>query len=305
MATPEEEATDMIKKLILAACPERQPEVAQLWQTCSPVIAQQHDAPGFLMAGGPFGLITFTLRTMQQIWLIGFAAEAAFSAYCVGVIHALLYGHLDLDLLSTGTNHSYDSLIAKVEELRIAERSSDVSWPPTVPRPEDGKPTDVKAALVFDLVCMAGAYCFLHELHHVKLSSSETNGTLTPQEEELQCDGFARSMLLEKIAEYSTQTGYRGPLLNTKRAMSIGLGVLVVLGLTDSASDSQTHPAVAERIDALAQSLALHPNDGFWMYLGSLLIAHLRYRRVAIGMPKVRSIKELCFELIDLLPSAA
>lgn len=305
MATPEQQATEMIKDLIFAACPERRDEILEIWKTYSPAIGQQEDQTGFSMRGGPYGLINFTLRSMQQIWLLGFAGQAAFSAYCTPIVYALLYGKLDLDLLTTATNAAYDDLVQKVEELRDSERTTDVTWPATVPRPEDGRPHDVSNAMVFDVLCIAAAYCFLHELCHVKFWC-EKNNTMTAQQEELKCDEFARSMLLAKVHEYAADTGYKEPVVNSKRAMSIGLGVFVILVLTGQSAQrgSESHPAVAERIEALAKSLSLHPNDWFWMYFGSLLIAHLRHSGLVIGTPRVLSIRDLCFELIRLLPSS-
>ena len=294
----------MVQELILACAPERQKELSLIWQEYGPVFAQARDKRGFSFDAGPYGLILFTLRSMQEMWVLGFAAQHAFYEYSAIVIWSVLFGSFQPEILSLVSTTKYASLLNHLESLRTSPDFYAIAWPNDLPRPEQGKPTDMSGAMTFDLLCMAAAYSFLHEVQHVKFSSGRHAPT-SPHEEELLCDEFARAMLLDKIEQYATISGYPLRILKTKRAMSIGLASFFLLVLTpiEAWGGSRSHPPVAQRIQALADSLLLPDTDDFWIYLASLVIAQLRYCEILIRPIKATSVKAFCTSLFALLPN--
>lgn len=305
MENGESEATQAAKLAIHGAAPERESMLRELWQTYSPHFFQSRDRPGFVMEGGPFQMILFTSRTMLQMWMLGFAAQKAFADYA-GLLFAggILRIFARKDILDVNAEPYY-RLIQLVNELGAIEKIDDFDWPSDVPHPRHGKPKSLFGAMTFDLLVMAAAYAFLHEVQHVRFKLS-LDAKLSPREEELKCDEFARSVLLDEIAKYSETSGYPLPILKTKRAMAIGLASFFLLAITLPTvwGGSDVHPSISERVQTFTDSLSLPAMDHFWIYLSSLVIAHLRFSE--IELPKIESFlqKDICLRLLSCLPVA-
>jgi hypothetical protein len=244
---PVEEA---IKRVILESTPERKDELEQLWNEYSPNFVLYDDKPGFSMETA-FGSVLFTNRTMQAIWILGFAAWNA--SYCFLVPLKLLQTanqNLNVKVFNELPDQSeaeslYANLINSMKELVNINRLNEFRWPAHIPKPYDGKPKDIEGSAIFDLTCMATAYIFLHEIQHLKIRQ-EVKIDLDSEDEELLCDEFARKMLLDNLDRYSKESGYPLEKLKTKRAMSIAFASFLLLVITPKQSwgGTRSHPSI-------------------------------------------------------------
>jgi hypothetical protein len=202
-------------------------------------------------------------------------------------------------------DRDFDLLAKKVVELAKVENVEDFLWPDSVPRPEQGRPPEVEGAVVFDLICFASAYVFLHEVRHVILLGNGSQA-LDAVSEEFECDRFAREMLFGSLEKFAEDTGFPLSKLKSKRAMGVALASFVLLVITplELWGGSRTHPPIAERVMKLADELDLAPEDNFWNYLSCLILTQLRFQgRMPSGM-RFHSTKDLCLQLLTLLGRA-
>ena len=193
----ENTAEDAVKLVILASAPERKDELSTLWETYKPQINLVEDNWKFSMKAGAFGSVLFDNKTMCEIWLFGFVAQKAFHIYSPFLWLAQISG------LKFCPTHSIDdtcrnqyadaeTVFSSVKALFDSETRELFDWPKNIPQPESGKPNDIDGIMVFELLCIAAAYCFLHELQHVALKQSSSQ--LSPHAEELECDRYASSL---------------------------------------------------------------------------------------------------------------
>lgn len=305
----ETQASEAAKRVIFESAPERIGELEKIWNEYSPQFSLTTDKRGFSAEAGPFGLVLFTNRTMLQIWLLGFAAWK--SLYSYSALFVILQGSKgkfianEVNALKGQSefDQEYDQLILDVRKLAEIENIDDFEWPNHVPMPDDGKPQDIEGSVVFDLVCMAAAYVFLHEVQHVKFQDGK-HDDLDPVDEELACDKFAREILLGELEVYADQSGYPLEKLKTKRAMSIAIASLLLLVITpkESWGGSRSHPSVSNRIEQLVNYLQIPDNDTFWNFFSCLVLSQLRKEG---GMPDelvFSSQKDLCLKLVGCLP---
>jgi len=260
-----------IALLLGGVIPERESEMKDYLERYTPVFSRCDDRPGFFIEAGPYGILKFTQRTMHQMWILGFAANQALHSYSSALaILRLNSGKLDTNTImhlpgQEKENEKYAELIDSVYKLSQVNSPSDFIWPSRVPIPEK-KPSDIEGAATFDLICMAGAYVFLHEMKHIAFSQDGT-APANAHEEEHQCDQFAKQMMLSEIEAYSKQSGYDLGRLITKRAMSISLALFYMLVITPQKSwaGTETHPSIKRRIESLVNDLSIHDDDILWI----------------------------------------
>ncbi len=293
-----------VKRLVLAAAPERESEFENLWSEFTPQIEFIQDKEGFSLEAGAFDIIIFNHKSMSHLWILGFAAQYALHAYSPYLVLSQI---LKLSITSKSfTDHDETiqiinkakGLIGKTLELNQHYSIDDFQWPEGVPEPSDGKPSDVDGSMVFDLLCMGGAYCFLHEIRHLMLKS---NSSVTPHDEEMECDLFAREFLLAEIDNYSKASGFPIDAVKTKRAMSIGVTALLLLVLTPKRKwgGSLSHPSIVNRISELTNYLNLTDDNYFWTYLSCILLLILDYQEITFSHPAISSQKQFCLFLLE------
>ena len=205
----DENTKDEIKRLLGGVIPEREREMSENFIQYNLHIDRCDDRPGFTIEAGPYGILRFTQRTMYQMWILGFAANQAFHLYSDALAHVRELDTNELDQISeqSAEEEKYGWLINAVYELGKVNNMSEFTWPNEVPKPEEGKPKDEEGALTFDLICMSGAYIFLHEMKHIAFSQ-DSNAPINKHDEELECDLYAKSMMLNKLTTYSKDSGY-------------------------------------------------------------------------------------------------
>lgn len=302
-------AENAVKLVICASAPEREAELRQMWEEHQPAVNQTDDKKGFNLEAGSFGLVLFDHKTMCQIWLLGFAAQHAFNLY---IPYLILFQATGLSFSPTDTTTEQEAvdihgkisvLYLAIKELKDAEIIDSVTWPSGIPKPGEGKPSDVNGSMVFDLLCMASAYCFLHELRHVQYRNMRDN--LNPIQEEHECDKFARNFLLEKIEEYAQQSGYDLTLLKNKRGMAIALASVLLLVITPDShwQGSTSHPSVVSRIQELVNTIGVSDNDYFWSYLSCLLLSVISSKAISVDPAIVKTQREYCLILLGAINS--
>lgn len=295
---------DAVKRLILASAPERHDEFEGLWKKYSPQIEFTEDKHGFSLEAGAFGLILFNHKSMSQIWLLGFVAQKALHAYSPFLfLSQLTKLPIASDDFINGTNskqlvNDVQQILNSALELNKLPSIEQFHWPNIVPEPSKGKPSDIDGSMVFDLLCMGGAYCFLHEIKHVMFKEEVVE--IDSHEEEMKCDAFARDFLLAKIDMYSNESGYNINLLKTKRAMSLALASLLLLVLTPNKQwfGTESHPSIIERIVALTDYLELPENDYFWVYFSCIILSIMEKYGIQFNFPHINSQKEFCMFLL-------
>lgn len=301
---------EVVKRLIFDSAPEKTAEFNHIWEENSINVRYAIDRSGFYLKAGAYGLVLFTQRTMWQIWLAGFAAQKAFHLYSPALWvfqhkgwslskESLKHDDEYLELYSE-CNKQFSDILVLNEMVNIKE----FQWPTDVPIPDEGRPSDLKGKMGYDLLCMAGAYCFLHEVRHVLLQNENAN--LNAHDEEMECDRYAREFLLSNIEGYSEQSGDDIDKVKTKRAMSIAIWSLLQLVITPKCRwfDSPSHPSVIERIKALAVYLELPENDLFWIYLSSLLLAQIELHDIHLEPKVIQSQKSFLYELLETINAA-
>lgn len=297
-----------IQKLFEGVVPERLDEVLKLIQTNSAHFRRVGDKSGFNLDAGAFGAIQFTQRSLEQLWLFGFSGTFALHCYSGISYLAKCYGlKFDLDEIDTFPdqaieNERFSKLISVIESLNEAESRHDFSWPVGIPKPEDGKPKNIEQAAVFDLVLMATAYVFLHELKHV-IFEAEGNAPADRAEEEMQCDAFATEMMLSQINRYSDSSSYPEDKVRMKRAMGIALGNVFLAVVTPEANlgGTASHPPVYKRWSATLGGIELEENDFYWLYFSSLAIALLKHKGIQFPSQVVVNFKQLAMTAIEAL----
>lgn len=294
--------------MLFDSLPERKRELNDIWERYAPKFSLSDDTQGFSINAGPYGLILFTNRTMKAIWILGFTAWEAFSFYSVSIFYLQATGkNLSAKILSELPDQSKEDMvfanyINRIRQLMDTEQLNDYQWPNSIPRPYDGKPKNDEGSVIFDINCMAATYIFLHEVQHMKFCVDGKNN-IDPIDEEIQCDEFARSMLLDKLYDYSKDSGNPLGLLKSKRAMSIAFASFLLLVITPKTrwGGTRSHPSISNRIRGLTQNIHLPENDLFWIYLSCVFLADLRYEKCMLGEIAFSSQKDLCLKLIDSL----
>ena len=164
-------ATDAIQKLFEGVIPERLEEVMELIEINSAQFRLICDREGFNIDGGSFGIVQYTHRSMQQLWLFGYAG--LLSLHCYATFIALIQSSglkLDMEKLKqiptqAFFDENFMNLLHKIKELNKAGAEGDFKWPEDIPQPEHGRPVDEERAAVFDLLCMAADIL----LNHLKI----------------------------------------------------------------------------------------------------------------------------------------
>jgi hypothetical protein len=300
-----------VRQLILAAAPERLSDLEKILSEYSPEFSLINDKPGFSLEAGPYGLVLFTSRTLHQIWLLGFAAWKSFLSYSGPLVLQISAKEFSFDWINSTpgqyeADEEVDRIMRIVKNLQSIESAAEFCWPEDIPRPEQGRPLDVQKAVTFDLVCLATAYVFLHEVRHVGLQATDSP-RLDAISEELECDRFARELLFGALDRFAQEMGYPPKKVRTKRAMGVAVASFLLLVITPAElwGGSRSHPPISARIGQLTDALEFSHDDPFWIFLTCLVLTQLRSEKHDIPNIKISNAKELCISLLPFLGEAA
>lgn len=260
-----------IDLLFGGAAPERLEEIKVLWGDGGER-AFLSDRTGFLLEAG-FGVVQVNEIALRQFWILTYALSRAADFYAWPLLYlAKAQLPFDLELLARIPDQAvgdadFDRALNAVAALSEAQSVDDVPMPAGVPLPAPGVRSDnVADQAGFDLACMVAAYVFLHEVRHVLLAQSEGK-TLAPVEEEMECDRFARNMMIDGAGEYARDHQVDPAAVAAKRALGILFAKLVIVAITPLAErqGSPTHPPVRDRIRSALDAAPDPAPDWFWL----------------------------------------
>ena len=262
---------EKVSALLQAATPERGDEVVELWETHVRQFEEAMDTKGFTLDPIGFGLVKYTDRTLSQIWLLGYTAWRAVETYATPLMLA--------ESLPDQSMHveALLKLFEKVQILNSVDDVHDFDWPIEVPRRgvEAEDPVD---GVIQDIIAIATSYIVLHELRH--LTIHDNGETLDPHAEELECDHFAAQTLLERAADYASDSDISVERVNRLRAYGFVLGAFIVSAITPLGQwhESMSHPPLTARLSSLFKGLNIPSGDHFWLFPAALLTGVLKFK---------------------------
>jgi Peptidase U49 len=296
-----------IDRLITAAVPERRAHLNALWQRYAPQFVLSQDQLGFVMKSAAFGAVIYTNKALLQIWLLGFAAWRAVGAYA-DIIRSCAAAGLLFDPPSvaalpgqSAVDAAFDRTLAAAEELNQIDNLASFTWPADVP-PPGTESFSVPDKAAHDLVCIATAYFFLHELKHVAFAVDKDAPTDLVAEE-IACDRFAQEFLLSGASAFATEIGKPPDEVLAKRVAAIALAGFVMIAVTppNAWGGTGSHPPLAERLRDTFETIAIPPTAYPWNVGAALLLAKLRASGRPIPQFVFADEKTLFERLISLL----
>ncbi|WP_437871001.1 phage exclusion protein Lit family protein [Methylorubrum extorquens] len=278
-----------IDLLFGGAAPERLEEINVLWGDGNER-AFLSDRPGFLLEAG-FEVVQVNEIALRQIWVLAYALSRAADFYAWPLLF-LAKNQLpfDLKLLAeipdqAAGDAAFDQALDAVAALAEARSVDDVPLPVGIPVPAPGvRSGGIADQAGFDLACMASAYVFLHEVRHVLLARDKGEA-LAPVDEEIECDRFARSMMLDGVGQYARDHQVDPAAVTAKRVIGILFAKLAILAVTPVAErqGSDTHPAVRDRIRSALDAAPDPAPDWFWVAAAGAVAALTRALAVREG----------------------
>lgn len=304
------DVSDAVDKLFSGAVPERIDELKAIWGEQENRV-RLLDAPRFLLQQ-LYGTVQVSEVALRQIWLTGYAAWRAVQAYNVRLALSALYS-APLDLAEwhavpeqAENDAAFDLLFDKIVELGRVGNVDEFDWPSGVPYPEVGlKIDDLQQKATFDLVCMAGAYVFAHEVRH-SIFEQSGNPPENIMDEERACDHWALSLMLDKAADYANENGWAPSDVRAKRILGVIFAKLTILTLTPRSSwdAPSNHPPVHERLRLVLDAATDPVPDSFWISVTSMLLAFARKLGVSISSrPLPSSFRSLSYDICELMRS--
>lgn len=245
-----------VQDMLLGATPERAVELAHYWGEFG-VQFQMLDDDGpdglVVLDAGGYVFIRFNHRVMRLFWLGSFALWEGFTSYH----HYATSGETDLT--------RFKEVLDCFEATRIAANVDDVAWPDYLPPPGElvdhvpGNPGRVGG----ELAILGTGWAVLHELRHLIHQQAGTSASWDDveacQREEHSCDAFATAFLLERIAGQAATTGQLASTISAKRQTGIYCAAFALTLLSRANwGPGERHPALQERIDAIAAVMDAH-----------------------------------------------
>jgi hypothetical protein len=302
---PMTEANSQVRELFMGAMPERLAELDVVLEQISFQTAS--DRPAFhleAIAVAGHGLVVFTPRTLEQVWLIAYMAWQ-----CMHEQSGFVVGFLDqgrpYDLTAPDVGDAGQRARARVSELGEALRrlrdaeTEQAEWPADVPIPN---PTavfeDTEDQAAFELACFALTFVLLHECYHAlqRIAGVDYQGSV----EELACDAYAAHFIIDHAHQYSVGMGYDKHQQQTvldKRAIGTFLGLVLMLETTEIGlrTPTETHPAWIERVRAITAIIdpIVSHNCDFWVYATSVMLSRLRREGLDIGSMPYKNVRAL------------
>lgn len=279
----------VVTALIKAAAPERAAELFRFLADHDPSVQMTGPGPAEMKAGRE--RIAFNRDMLDAVWLYAFSAWHAIETYMPGVMGSHAMGMTVDDVLRNDAElgpleHAYKSRMAMAAGYSKSAGQGGRDWPDDVPHPTgDRASLDHQGQAAFDLASIALAAILLHETRHVKFA----NDGQRPEdaaEEEMTCDVFARSFLIERIGDYVATSGEPFAAVANKRAIGLTAAAIAIHGLTPTFArwGSASYPSVGERLEALLGNMPVGADENFWKMAASLLVGMMRQDHTSIDI---------------------
>ena len=307
--------TDTAYNLIAQAAPERHECLDAFWKEHSVCFKVVEGKSGITLNANK-DRVKFACKDLQVMWLLGFSLWKSIELFSPAVVMSKIPGIkfssvIENDDRFDDLRYRYNQRIAAVLDLIEGNVLDPQMWPPDIPSPFESRedledPQDIAA---FDLVIMATAVLFLHELKHVEFHARHTAGNPRPDSpavEELQCDEWARDWFMAGIADYARVSKHPYQKVYSKRAMALLL-VCEYLRLAKQHAGLDTsskYPSLAERTTNLLKMVDLPDDDNFWKFATCILFAEtMRQGIVVKKIDSMSTSKQIVNYLLDVLKS--
>jgi hypothetical protein len=309
------DVSDAVDSLFAGVVPERIDELKAFW-------GEQADRVRLLAVDRfllqmAFGSVQISEVALRQIWLTGYAAWRAVTAYNVPLALASMtmssadraaWRQIDTDVAAR--EDEFAELFKAIHGIATAAKTGSIDafpWPAGVPHPEHGlKITDPGLKGTFDLVCMAGAYVFAHEVRHY-IYEAQQNPPEQLLEEETECDRWALALMLDQAGNYAVGNGWPPELVRAKRILGVVIAQLAILALTPRTSWEQSdgHPPVRDRIRSVLDAATDPVPMWFWTTVASMLLGFASQSGVSVEtIPVTSDMRQLAYTLCDRLQPA-
>ena len=305
--------TPKIMQLIAKSAPEREAQLHDFLRAHPVRFLEVEDTTRIVMHADS-ECVYYARKDVQVVWLLGFSIWRAIELFAPAILAPKLFGRsaesvIGMDEKLPRFERDYRERLASVARV-IGDKTLDRAvWPPDIPEPVASRDelSGVQDKLVYDIVIMATAVLFLHELRHAKFAREDGNGVPRPsrREEEGLCDAHARDWFISKHDQYAAEHGHDPQKVCSKRAMAL----LIVCEFLRCAKDhtgitgAALYPPLAERIAVLSGSLPLSDTDHYWVFSSCVLFAEARRRGVpGLELP-ADSPKAISEYLLERLPS--
>lgn len=306
MSTAEILPEQIIRTLMKAAVPERAQEVDALWASYSPRVSVVEDKRGITLDATK-DRIEFDPKTMEVFWLIGFSGWRAIECYSP---HVLLSGCCARTLPELFAEDdelpevelAYRERLATARSLIEQRDANAVPWPDDVPRPvPDREMLDGnQSKTAYDLVVLATAFAFFHEFRHVMLDRDQSRPSQR-QEEELQCDVWAREFMTAKLARFASDNDHEYEEVLGKRSMGLALAALILHEITPKHVANPHYFSIKTRLATLLRNTQLPDRSSFWSFMACLLVGIFRREHHAYSIRPLPA-RLLAEQLLDQLP---
>lgn len=281
--------SNAIDMLLGGAAPERLQEIKALWGD-GDERAFLSDQAGFLLHAG-FEVVQVNEISLRQIWILSYAFSRAADLHAVPLLF-LAEAQLPFDQErlaaipgNTAGDAAFDEALNAVAALAEALSIDEVPLPAGIPIPAPGvRSGNIAEQAGFDLACMAAAYVFLHEVRHVLLAKAGGE-MLAPVEEEIECDRFARDVMLGRVDKYALDHQVDPAAVAAKRSLGILFAMLCIAAITPPSRrpGSETHPPVRDRIRSALDAAPDPAPDWFWLTAAGAAAALTRALAVREG----------------------
>ncbi len=305
--------TPQVVSLIADSAPERETDLQDFLAAYPVRFLEAPDRAGILM-NATRERVKYARKDLQVVWLIAFSLWNAIRLFAPAVLGPTLFGSsprsvMQLDEELDGIELDYRQRLASVARVIEQDHADVAYWPSDIPKPVVYRHelSDTQGKVLFDLVTMAHAVLFLHELRHAKFHQDYRDGTPRPsdREEELLCDVYARDWFMSKLGLYAADQRYDFQQVCSKRAMAL----LVVCEFLRLAKQSvgtlsaDLYPPLVVRVSALSGNLPLPETDNYWILSSGVLLAEARRLDVAeLDLPS-ESPKAISGYLLERLSS--
>jgi hypothetical protein len=240
-----------VRNLFVGSAPERESDLIEMWKDLDlkfQLTPDIHEGDRIIMDAGAYQYVRFNHRVLRAFWIAGYAAWEGYRT----VAESRSLQALDLTRFRELVS-SYDSCLAGTE-ADLEALPVGVAEPGQYPDAS----TDPQGRAASELATIAVAWAMLHELRHIRHQREGTGAdpysddAEAKRAEELSCDAFATAFLLDQIDLYARSTNQSADLIRQKRQLGIHFGLFAITLLAkDKWSESNSHPAVQARIDAV------------------------------------------------------
>lgn len=242
------------QSLFEGVVPERHQELKSFWATYQPRFNLLTDAGPeglFVMDGGLYREVRFNHRAMRAFWL---AAYIGWEGYLT-IYKFATTGSTDFQ--------RFDSMVATFFLMLSEADPSTVPLPTGVPEPglfPDAE-KDAHGRVAAELATFATGWALLHEVCHIKHQQDNAGVASDAQpiekhDEELSCDEFATTFIIEKADDYALQEEVDAEKVRQKRELGVyfAMFAMTLIG-AEHWDPSDSHPAMQARIDAAIEQM--------------------------------------------------